>query len=209
MEYFNIITKILNEHKDIDASIYDDGDNENKQVLIISTTKDANLLNELLKAELYDMVDEIERRDYDSFYLDYATEDNWHFWDTSFECSECYKVYQRLEYNACSYANYYCGDGYILCENCVKENPDDYINSLVNEPTRVNTIFDYGELLKLNFEKVNTDPYANGWYNRVDNPTKIMAKARAEKPKSEFIFSIRKTYNPWECEFDLYEREVG
>ena len=77
MEYFNIIAKILNEHEDIDAGIYDDGDNEGKQVLIISTTKDANYLNELLKAELYDIVDEIERRDYDSFYLDYATENNW------------------------------------------------------------------------------------------------------------------------------------
>ena len=209
MEYFDTITKILNDNNDIDVSIFDDGDNEGKQLLVVYGTKSAKRLNELLKEELWDVADETERRDYDCFWIEFATEDNWDYDDSVFDCSECYKAYRKDEYNGCGYANYYVGDGYILCENCVKENPDDYINSLVNEPTKANTIFDYGELLKLDFEKVNIDPYANGWYNRVDNPTKIMAKARAEKPKSEFIFSIRKTYNPFECEFDLYEREVG
>ena len=209
MEYFDIISQILNDNDDINANIYEKGNSENEQLLLVEDRKSAEKLNTLIKDEIENLVDEIDKRDYDCFWLDYATEDNWTYYDEAYVCDECYKAYLRREYNACEYADYYIGDGWLLCGNCVKEQPDDYIQSLINEPTRANTILDYEELTSAGFEKVNDYPFANGWYGQQDSPKEIMAKAKQMKPKSQFIFNIRKNYNPFECEFDLYEREVS
>ena len=143
--------------------------------------------------------------------LEYMCEgdENWTFSDEGFDCSECGKWHFYDNRGYTSYANYFVGDGYILCEDCTKEDSEPYFDSLINNPTKANTLFDDQELKDLGWQRVNEETFDNGWYewNKQSDPKKILESALEEDPNGEYIFSIHKTGNPWETEFDLWRRE--
>lgn len=156
-----------------------------------------------------------ECSEYDTSAIDYMCEgdDFWTFTDEGFRCDECGKWHFYHEYNACSYTNYQIYDGYIICEDCIKASEDqmeEYLKDKINDPEKANVILNNEELSQLNFERVNDWAYANGWYGSHDDPKKILKKVKELYGKEhEYLFSIRKTYNPFETEFDLYKREVA
>lgn len=144
---------------------------------------------------------------YDTTAIDFLTDGDWTFSDEGFVCDDCGYWNFYDERNGCSYQNYHVGDGHIQCENCIKENPDAYFTSIVDNPRAANTIFNNKELEDMGFEKLNNKgSYAHGWYGREADPRKIYDIYREQYPHSELLFSIRKTYNPWETEFDLWVR---
>ena len=174
--------------------------------------------NDLLKEKMKD-IPEVKQaiEDYkydvdnrDDWYIELAVDgdEHWAYDDQGFLCCECYK-WHWYDNGGYGYANYFVGDGYILCEDCIKEDPEPYLESMINCPTKANTIFDSSELIDLGFERVNTTAYANGWYGRSDDPKEIYDKAREEYPDAELLFSIKKTYNPFETEFYLFVRETA
>ena len=208
-----ILRKVDEENLRVYANVYEDGDNDGEQILVISDTASADTLNELftpIVKKLCKANDDIFR-EYSNFALDYITEDQWTFDDEGYMCSDCYKFYRYNYSGGCSYANYFVGDGFIVCENCLRENyKAEYLDELIDNPKKANTILTRDELTELGFEKVNDYSFENGMYEgQNDNPTKIYEKAKEKYPESEFLFSIVKDYNPFQTVFDLYKREVA
>lgn len=218
-EIYELVRKVDDENLRIYVNIYNLPDDEGK-ILVFDDWDSSKAFNKLLakkirnypevQKEIKDFIYDVDDRD--DWFLDLATEDNWTYSDEGFECSECNCWYYYEQYNACGYANYKVYDGWIECSDCIKrdtESKERYLEDLIDNPKNANTILEYKDFLDLDFEKVNEDSYANGWYHRTDDPVKILSKAKAEDENAQYVFSIRKTYNPWETEFDLYKRETA
>lgn len=197
------------------VEIYDYG--EDGKMLVIEDWETIRAMEKILCKYLKDDEDFNKRSEdeYDTSALDYMTNggDEWTFSDEGFVCDECYKWKFYHERNACSYANYKAGDGYIICDDCIcscKENKEEYIKDLLDNPRNANTILETKDIYELGFEKVNDYAFANGMYHgENDDPKKILAKAKELYPDYEFLFSVVKDYNPFHTEFDLYKREVA
>lgn len=94
-----------------------------------------------------------------------------------------------------------------MCENCVKENPEDYINELINNYRMANTILSKQELEEQGFERANDEIYENGLYEgQNDKPEKILHKALQAKD-GEYLFNIVKDYNPFQVVWELWKRK--
>ena len=201
----HLLREILEETDWNYGDIYEDGDEYNDEVFIFSGYGEYTVesLNELCKAKLKENdVDTYPDYTYDSYYIDFITGDNWGYYDSYFECSECGKAYRMNEYGA---ANYWCEDGFI-CEDCVKEKyKEDYVEYLANNPQHVNTILSVGDLEELGFEKANEDRYENGWYGTTDCPTEIYEDMANIYPTSDILFHLR-DINPFAVYFDCYIR---
>lgn len=191
---------------------YTDGDTE-EDILVFDDWESVRDLEDAFLEIVKDEEDFRKRRDdeYDTSAIDYMCEgdEHWTFSDEGYTCSECGKWFFYDNRGGCGYANYFVGDGYILCHDCTKEDSEPYFDSLINNPSRANTLFDNAELMELGWERVNERTYDNGWYewNTQDDPSKILEEVLKKDPKGEYIFVIKKTGNPWETEFDLWRRE--
>lgn len=218
---YEVIREVDNNNLHIYVNIYDLADSES-QILVFDDWDSEKEFARLLKSKLENLPDvkkEVEDAIYDVFdredwWIELAVGgyDYWTFSDEGFVCDDCYKWHYYNEHGAVSYVNYKVGDGYIICKDCIKscnENMEEYLKDLINSPKNANTILDYSDFVDLDFDKVNDYPFANGWYHNHDNPEEILEMAKLRYPEAEFVFSIRKTYNPWETEFDLYMREVA
>ena len=207
-QYMDLLREILEENEDGYGVIEVDGDGYNEYVFIWEGySKKIAEFNELCKAKLKaNGIDTYPDYDYDNYYIDFATGDNWEYYDSIYICSECYKAY-RLE-QGYGYNEYFIGDGYIICPDCVKESyKEEYIDELIDNPRKANLIFTDAELEEEGFELVNKDHhYANGWYGQTDSPTEIYEELKSSGADIDVIFSIHKNYNPWETEFDVYVR---
>lgn len=202
MDYWKLISNLCNENN-LDCYVYEDGDNEGEQVLQVCGSKEEEQLNELLKKKFEELgvdTSEIRYPEYDG-YIEFATDGNWVYSDESFVCDGCYKLHRNGDY----YANYFIEDGFILCEDCVKEEPETYLETLINEPTRANTLLTGEELEGMGFERVGGE-YENGMYGQVDDPKKILNELIGENPNAEVVFNIVKTYNPFATTFTAYIR---
>lgn len=214
MAYWDLVQEGINElektNRNFYASIYEDGDGYEDQVLVFETSDSQKALENWLWNTFNERGIDIsdfdwkynEDKDWNEDCINLATDDNWCYLDAGFCCEECYKWYRFDVY----YANYWVGDGFIVCEECVKENPEGYIDSLVNDPSRANTILSMDELYDQGFEKLD-EHYAHGWYGRVDDPQEIYDKLVDQYGYDvEVLFSIEKTRNPFQTDFDVYIR---
>lgn len=223
MAYWNEISELIHKVDEEGLQIYVNTYElpEGGEILVFDDNRSADEFNSMLrevlreypevKKEIEDAIYDVDNRG--SWYLDLATEDSWTYLDEGFLCDECYKWHYFYERNACSYANYFVGDGYIICEDCLKESEEyreEYLRERIDNYKDANTILTDSELEELGFEKVNDYPFANGFYQgENDQPEKILKKVREKYPNEEFLFSIVKDYNPFHTEFNLYKREVA
>jgi hypothetical protein len=215
--YFDKVREMLDfcDRNDISiyANIYKDGDNEGEEILVVDDSKSAEILDELFRPIVKELCEKNGDifRDYSDFSLEYITGDQWTYADEGFDCSDCYKFYRYDNGWGGGYANYFVGDGFIVCEDCLKENyRNEWLEEHIDNPNNANTIFDNSELREMGFEKVNDYPYANGMYHgETDNPKKILEKAKELYPDYEFLFSVIKDYNPFHTEFNLFRREIA
>ena len=178
-----------------------------EKVLILDSTQYTKELNALLQKEFEEnKIDTYPDYTYDTYYIDFATGDNWGYMDEYNMCSECHRVI-RIDENGYGFIPMWIGDGFCMCEDCVKENPDEYLDYLIDDCEHANLILNEKELNGHGFYKLNDEHYANGFYGRHDNPVKIYQDIKNEKPDAKIIFSLYQNYNPYEEEFDIYIKE--
>lgn len=124
---------------------------------------------------------------WDSSVLDNAI--NWGFSDSYTTCEECGDVICTEPDSKHWVADFFVSDYGIECGDCVRNNPQEYIQSLINNPRNANTILDDSDLEYEGFEKLEGD-YQSGWYDRHDDPEDILSDLLDKYPYGEFIFSV-------------------
>lgn len=141
---------------------------------------------------------------YDSSLLDKAMDGNWGFSDEYSVCDECGHVIKTTPDSYSWKPDFFVDyeEGTIHCGDCVRKDPEGYLNSLINNPDRANTILSPKELEGLGFQRIGQD-YQAGWYDRNDNPKDILGKAMDEQPNASFIFSI-KAQGQFATDFELW-----
>jgi hypothetical protein len=116
--------------------------------------------------------------------MGYAIEwqDEWH------TCDNCGKAV-RSSADSYSWKRYFwiAEDCNILCGNCVKSDPTDYLDFLSGNPEYCLT-FDI-DLSKYGYRKYAGD-FENGWYHRSDNPEIIAKQLRECEGITDFIFVL-------------------
>lgn len=204
-------------YKRIYVNIYQDTDGDN--ILVFddwdSEKKFNNLIIEKLKENEIDISFEENvagaRNDKEEYFVNRLTDDACTFSDEGFVCSDCDTWYYYDNNCGCGYANYFVGDGFIVCENCLENNEEYmeiFLSDKIDNPKKANTILSEDKLKELGFEKINEHYYENGWYGDNDQPSEILEKAKEKFPEKEFIFNVRKIYNPFTTQFDLYGRDM-
>lgn len=203
-QYPDLIRKVMDDTNWEYGTLYTDGNNEDMDVLVINNTDSKAKLNDLFKVELKNNgIDTYPDYDNDYFYIELITGDNYGFEDEFLVCQNCSKAYRR-DMNGMGYNEFWLGDGICLCAECVRKDPSEYIDHLINNPESANIILSDGELSSFGFTKMNEEHYANGLYHSYDNPRKIYDKIRETNQSSQILFSIYQNHNPFEVEFDVW-----
>ena len=203
-QYMDLLREILESTDWKYGEILVDGDGYNDEVFLYeSYGNDVKELNKLCKAKLKENgIDTYPDYDREEWYVDFITGDNWGYNDEYYVCCDCGKAYRNNDYGI---RPYWVGDGFIYCEDCVKENhKEEYIEYLTNNPQHANSMIDLEEE---DFEKINEYPYENGMYGTNDCPTEIYEKLIKIYPNSEIVFSISSS-NPFAVYFDVYIRKA-
>lgn len=200
---------ITDEQQDAIRQLEDDGegvriapDSRGHDFLILDGWDDVRTVESILDPKADIGPDSME-----SGAIDRAFGGNWGFSDEYAVCDDCGTVIRtspdsyswKPDFWLEAEEGYHCGD-------CVREDPDDYIEHLVDNPDEANTILSDDELRSRGFAKVNEDAYENGWYDRQDEPKDILAKAMGKEPNAEFLFSISSNAE-FSTQFDLWRRD--
>lgn len=200
-------------------SLYDEGDvyfdtaNDNGETfLIVDGWEDVHKIQKALRPD-FEPKDE-----YDTSVLDEIfgyQGDGWGFRDSYSKCDSCGNVIQT-EPDSYSWTPDFFVDydkGEIICGDCVRKNPQDYLETLYNNPKKANTILSAQDLIDNGFEKIEGD-YENGWYDKHDSPEEILDKALEAHPSATFIFNISSQgqfatkFELWGADLDLDEKLI-
>jgi len=104
-------------------------------------------------------------------------------------CGYCGKLV-RTSPNSYGWSQYWAiiGECDLLCGNCIKDDPYDYLEQLENNPKSCITIdLDLEELGYTKWE----DGFENGLYEHMnDNPTEILKDLLIRYPDGKFIFNL-------------------
>ena len=161
---------------------------------------------ELYEETGYDYPESKDTRDYFTAWLDYLTQGMWGFSDEYSVCECCNKAFRTSPDSYSWTQNYWLGDGFIICEDCVREEySEDYLESLQNNPKTANTILSDSEMENAGYEKVNTDSYESGWYGRCEYPEEILEREMESNPDYDYVFSICGS-GQFHTEFDLWRK---
>lgn len=146
------------------------------------------------------------KSDTDTRKLDEILDDKWGFSDMFTACYGCGELIDFGSSNPDDYG-IVDNDG-IYCEACIKQNPDDYLDNLINNPRRANTCLDQSDFESKGFEVVG-DNFENGLYGRVDSPDKILKDLLAKYPDGEFVFDAKHGRSPYAVNFQVFGRNLG
>jgi len=84
---------------------------------------------------------------------------------------------------------YYPENGGIICGDCVRENPEEYVNHLINNDSDYNKLLDYSYFIDIGFES-----FYLGWLQ--GTRPEILKKLLEKNPGGEFIFLNKDYKNP-------------
>lgn len=129
----------------------------------------------------------------------------WGFSDEFYACDNC-KHLIDLE-PTMGAKQYYVDEkaGEILCDDCVRKDPSDYLQHLYNNSKSANTILDDVQLKDLGFELINDRAYENGFYGIEDDPDAILKELLNDDPEGTYIFSITGA-NPFSTNFTVWKK---
>lgn len=197
-------------------ALYDEGnvyfdiakDKDGDDFLIVDGWEDVRKIQKALKPD-FEPKDE-----YDTSVLDEIFDNGyaWGFRDEYSKCDRCGNVI-RTEADSYSWVPDFFVDydnGEIICGDCVRENPKEYLETLYNNPEKANTILSAQDLIDNGFERIGED-YEDGWYDRHDSPEEILNKALEAHPNGVFIFHISgqgqfaTQFELWGADLDLDE----
>lgn len=113
----------------------------------------------------------------------------WGFSDEYTLCNDCYRVI-RISPNSYSWTpDYVLGDGYIICNECARDNKEDYINEFINNPRKAVTWLSEIEVEKMGFKQINEEKYETGFHaGQNDSPEKEFDKFKNQY--EEIVFTI-------------------
>lgn len=119
-------------------------------------------------------------------------------------CGDCGKLV-RTSGDSYSWKPYYAilNDCEVFCGDCIKKNPSEYLESLINNPSKAD-IFDL-DLEKEGFTKLDAR-FENGFYGSNDNPKIILENLQKEFPGNDFIFGNLEP-EQFRTNFSIYKRE--
>ena len=93
-------------------------------------------------------------------------------------------------------------DGEVICHECLKADPEDYLSSLEGNYRKCNTISD---ISPKDFGYVLVEQCASGWYDRNDNPKEV-AKKVEQKGVERYLFNVDDV-SQFETSFSLWVHE--
>jgi len=93
----------------------------------------------------------------------------------------------------------------MLCGDCILENPENYIDTLINNPKDVNT-FDALDLEIFGYKNVN-GTFESGFHEGMnDNPEEILKAYQEKLPDYDFIFN-NITPSQFYVSYELYGKK--
>ena len=122
-------------------------------------------------------------------------------------CGGCGR-YVRVSGNSYDWQPYWALDrGEIICGDCVKENPGEYVEGLIGNSSRCVTI-DGLDLEGLGFVEYQGG-YESGWHpGQDDKPADVAEKLKRERPGLEYVFKL--DYNSQFSQgFSVWTRKRG
>lgn len=150
----------------------------------------------------------------EGWWFDYLTESNWGYSDEWMFCSECGKA---INYNPTSgrIDNYWIREDIdILCEDCIRENAEEYIKDqlIVNWEHGVpdtniplNTVFSKTELIEFGFKLV-WDNLEIGMYGTYHDPRVLLQKLTEENHNTNYICHCT-DQNPFATYYEIWAKE--
>lgn len=172
---------------------YDYGDYEGDEFFIFGSWDDVMEAQKILAPD-YEPTD-----DMDTTKIDELLNGNWGFRDEYDTCYHCGKIVNTQPYGR---PDFVITEYELLCNDCAKES-EEYLQSLINNPKKANTVYEPDELEDLGFTRLDNN-YENGWYDRVDDPTEILDELLQKYPEGEFIFNITSYGNPFATYFEVW-----
>ena len=166
-----------------------------------------NYAKELDDETGYGLPKDIDDREYFTEWLDYLTHGMWGFADEYSGCDCCYKAFRTSPTSYSWVADYWVGDGFIFCGDCVRENEDyskEYLESLENNPKRANTILLDDDIKKAGYRKIIPE-CEYGWYGRQDSPKEILERVIHNNKNGRYLFSISGC-RQFSTDFDMWEK---
>lgn len=148
----------------------------------------------------------------EDWWIDYLTEGNYGY-DETYDACECGNV---ICYNASSgyKDNYWRTDGGLLCEECIRENAEEYIVDYLTinwergVPTQnipLNNVFNKGELEDFGFELVEGS-LEIGMYGTYDDPIERLQKLTEENHNTDYICHCTDS-NPFATYYEIWKRD--
>lgn len=192
-------------------------ENDNEKFLIVDNWNFIRELNEWLNdnysKELYEetgyeLPKDISDKRYFTEWLDYLTHEMWGFADEYSVCDCCNKAFKTSPDSYSWVADYWVGDGFIFCGDCVRENEDysrEYLESLENNPHAANTILLDDQIKEAGYKRIIPE-CEYGWYGKQDDPEAILDGVMRNNKDGRYLFSITRC-GQFFINFDMWEKE--
>jgi len=195
-EGFTITNKELNMIADLNYSVADYlGDD----FLILDTWDDVREIQKRLNPDYH------YRDKLDTSVIDEWTDGNWGFSNQFISCDRCNGV---IDMNETPNVDYYINYNEFICGNCVRDKKaekEEYLEYIVNNPKRANTLLLDDDLIAAGFVKLD-DQSQNGWYGISDDPKDIYKKLEKDYPDSDILFSVDSA-SPYAIDFCVFIRK--
>ena len=149
----------------------------------------------------------------EGWWISYLTDDEWGYSDEYTVCGHCGNV---IHYQCSSgyRDNYWINDGELMCEQCIKEHADDYINNylvtnyntgILSQKIPINQIFSKRELEEFGFKCVR-DNLKVGMYGAYNDPRPILEQLTKENQNTDYICHCV-SENPFATYYEIWGRE--
>lgn len=149
----------------------------------------------------------------EDWWINYLTDNKWGYSDEYTVCVHCGNViHYQCSSGYCD--NYWINDGELMCEECIKEHADDYINSylvmnyntgILSQNIPINHIFSKSELEEFGFTCAR-DNLEVGMYGTYNDPRPILEQLIKENQNTDYICHCI-SENQFATCYEIWERE--
>lgn len=128
------------------------------------------------------------------------------FYDEVMGCHECYGQINTTPSSAFWHSDWWIGDGFCFCKDCVKEvASEEYIDHLTNNYKNANVILDHEELVNNGWERLEYEYTAGMNHGYSENPENVYEHLKDDY--ENIIFSITST-TPFDTSFSVYVKKT-
>lgn len=148
----------------------------------------------------------------EDWWIGYLTEEKWGYDDEYIPCFHCENVVHYCPTSG-EADNYWINDGDFMCEDCIRENSDDYVSEYLSINYEkgvpagripINNVFSSRELEEKGFECVRENLEV-GMYGIYDDPKKILKELIGAYRNTDFICHCISN-NPFATRYEIYAK---